>query len=296
MKQIQNSLKDLLQRTFIRDGEISITAVMAFLLSILFMHIYVKAEIFGLPFSEIILDKITLVFEIVVIGSAAKAAGRQVAGRIGHQVVDAVNQKRAERQQQRRGEHTDGDEPKSGKGVPTMRNPPPPPVKVPEPVTALADWAKPYLGLQEVPGPSNNPTIMKWIKDMGWERKYPGFDSDEAAWCSLPPNIGAKELGLQFSDSPAAKSWLSVGEPIPVEDVKAGNFPADSGIVAVFHRNYISPNPLEGSGHVAIFEKVIDAQSYQTCEGNLSNSFRRNTRRFDDRMFIEFRLLKPTEA
>lgn len=295
MKQVQNSLKDLLQRTFIRDGEISITAVMAFVLSALFMHIYIKAEVFGLPFSEIILDKITLVFEIVIIGSAGKAAVRQGAARMGSKVVDLVNSQRAARQDERKRGNEAAPKPESN-GVPSMPNPPAPPVKREPSINALASWAVPFLGLQEIPGPQHNPTIMDWIASMGWSRKYPGFDSDEDAWCSLPPNVGAKTLGLPYSDSPAAKSWLSVGEPISIEAVKAGQYPPDSGIVAVYHRKYIS-NPVHtGAGHVAIFEKALNADTFQTIEGNLSNQFRRSERRFDDRMFIEFRLLKRSEA
>ncbi len=45
------------------------------------------------------------------------------------------------------------------------------------------------------------------------EAGFPGYTSDESAWCSLFMNWVAQEAGLEKSGSLAARSWLNKGFP-----------------------------------------------------------------------------------
>lgn len=92
------------------------------------------------------------------------------------------------------------------------------------------------LGVEEVPGETNNPQIVKYAT----ETQIAGITNDEIAWCSSFVNWCAKQAGLQYSGKANARSWLNVG----VKTVHP-----EPGDVAVFWRE----DPESWEGHVALF-------------------------------------------
>lgn len=100
----------------------------------------------------------------------------------------------------------------------------------------LLQIAMQELGVKEVPGKEANPQILRYAKEAG----FPGYTSDESAWCSLFMNWAAQEAGLEKSGSLAARSWLNKGFSVSIPE---------PGDVVVFWR--VSRESWEG--HVGIF-------------------------------------------
>jgi hypothetical protein len=75
--------------------------------------------------------------------------------------------------------------------------------------------------------------------------------ADEVPWCSSWLNRMAWWLRLPRSRSAAARSWLVVGVPVPLEQAKAG----ENDIVILKRGTGIQPGPevLDAPGHVGIF-------------------------------------------
>jgi uncharacterized protein (TIGR02594 family) len=91
-------------------------------------------------------------------------------------------------------------------------------------------------GLQEIPGPVDNPIIVGWFKELG----FPEVQDDETAWCSCCLNIMAKRSGVEYSGKLDARSWMKVG--LPVQTPKIGH-------VVVFWRG----EKTGWQGHVGLF-------------------------------------------
>jgi len=72
-----------------------------------------------------------------------------------------------------------------------------------------------YYGIKEIPGNKHNKEILGFFKLTGNKN----FKSDEIAWCSAFLAVCAKNAGLDYTNSPLARSWLNVGlsveEPVP---------------------------------------------------------------------------------
>ncbi len=93
------------------------------------------------------------------------------------------------------------------------------------------------LGQKEVRGSGNNPAIVNYAREAGFE----WVNDDETPWCSIFMNWVALKAGLVRSRQASARSWLQVGQnkdtaPLP-------------GDIAVFWRN----SPASWQGHVGIF-------------------------------------------
>lgn len=73
---------------------------------------------------------------------------------------------------------------------------------------------------------------------------------DDVAWCSALVNYIAWLLRLPRSKSLAARSWLSVGLPIPLEDAAAEN---DVVILKRGAPPQPGPERLDAPGHVGFF-------------------------------------------
>lgn len=98
----------------------------------------------------------------------------------------------------------------------------PPPA--PEPAPVHASWslsydiAKRYLGTREIPGKKNNPLIVRWLRQIAsW------VSDDETAWCSAFVNHCAEEAGYERSGKLNARSWLDVGQSVPVSESRKGD-------------------------------------------------------------------------
>ena len=109
-----------------------------------------------------------------------------------------------------------------------------------------------YLGINEIKGKLNNPTIMSWAKDVGVDKIY---TSDEIAWCGLFVAKVILKAGFEVVKDPLwALNWSNFGTKQTV---------AMLGDVLVFKR--------EGGGHVG-FYVAEDANYYHVLGGNQSDS------------------------
>lgn len=122
-------------------------------------------------------------------------------------------------------------------------------------ITAV-DLAQRYVGIRELATTGkNHPLIQWWLSLCGFSMETP----DEVPWCSAFINGIAWELRLPRSKSAAARSWLTVGTPVPDKDAIVG---CD---VVVLKRNN---NPAQG--HVGLFMGWNGA-SVQLLGGNQDN-------------------------
>ncbi len=110
-----------------------------------------------------------------------------------------------------------------------------------------------FYGLKEVPGEVNNPTIMKWAKDLG----HTWVQNDETAWCCLWINWLAWSLHLEYSKELLARSYLPLGDNIQVPQ---------RGHIVVFWRK----GPQTKWGHVGMFVRQEGDLIY-TLGGNQKN-------------------------
>lgn len=102
----------------------------------------------------------------------------------------------------------------------------------------LYDLASRFVGLREAAGSANNPAILGMLHlDAQWPT------GDDVPWCSAFCNYVAWLLDVPRSKSLRARSWLSVGIPIDLDDAQRGQD------VVIFSRG---PNP--EAGHVAFFD------------------------------------------
>ena len=109
-----------------------------------------------------------------------------------------------------------------------------------------------YLGINEIKGKLNNPTIMSWAKDVGVDKIY---TSDEIAWCGLFVAKVIKKSGFEIVKDPLwALNWSKFGTKQSV---------AMLGDVLVFKR--------DGGGHVG-FYIAEDKNYFHVLGGNQSNS------------------------
>jgi uncharacterized protein (TIGR02594 family) len=111
-------------------------------------------------------------------------------------------------------------------------------------ITAF-DIAQRFVGIEEADGPTSDPMILAMLKlDAKW------VEDDETPWCSAFANYVAWLLRLPRSKSLAARSWLTVGIPIPLEDALPEN-----DIVVLWRGLEPQPGPdvLQAPGHVGFF-------------------------------------------
>ncbi len=112
-----------------------------------------------------------------------------------------------------------------------------------------------FLGITEVAGTMHNPQIVAMLRlDQSW----PG--GDEVPWCAAFVNYIAWLLNVPRSRSLAARSWLTIGQTVDLNDAVRGND------VVVFSRG---SNP--AAGHVAIFDR-LDGPYVYVLGGNQGDS------------------------
>lgn len=252
---------------FIKDdtGEVNLLTVMITLLMAMFLFVFVKAEVFNQPVSEIMTSAIVQLISIAFGGVGAIGIGRKA--------VDFVNQSRVKKP-------TDKTRTTLVKSNEVQS-------VVSTQVSNAYDIAKQYVGLKEIEGDEHNPKIMEWVNRLGFQNKY-GIKSDEVAWCATFANGVLLEFGLQGSGSPRAKSFLDIGTTYNIGD-ELPNKPF--AIVAVSHRGYINPNTKEGSGHVELVDpQSITESRYSSIGGNVSDQVKSMNRTYD-KFFIEFRVI-----
>lgn len=106
--------------------------------------------------------------------------------------------------------------------------------------TSLHKLGARFMGMREIAGATHSPQIMAMLHlDANWP------SGDEVPWCSAFVNYVAWLLDLPRSKSLAARSWLTVGRPVTLDEAVCGND------IVIFSRG---SNPAQG--HVAIFDRL----------------------------------------
>lgn len=110
-------------------------------------------------------------------------------------------------------------------------------------VTAF-DIAQRFVGTKEVGGAVDNPQITAMLKlDNDWP------ENDEVPWCSAFVNYVCWLLRLPRSKNLRARSWLTVGKGIYLDDAEPGD------IIVLKRGSGEQPGPdvLEAPGHVGFY-------------------------------------------
>lgn len=110
------------------------------------------------------------------------------------------------------------------------------------------------IGIKEVPGSKDNPEILKYFNETGFDGAKL---KDETAWCSAFMNWVALQSGLETTNKLNARSWLKVG--LSVKKPKMGD-------VVVFWRE----SKTSWKGHVGLF--IRETRSYIYCLGGNQNN------------------------
>lgn len=109
-------------------------------------------------------------------------------------------------------------------------------------ITAF-DLAQRFVGLKEVPGATAHPQILAMLSlDVSWPK------DDEVPWCSGFANYICWLLRLPRSKSLLARSWLLVGQPVPLAQARVG-----FDVVVLNRGGAPSPDILTGPGHVGFY-------------------------------------------
>ena len=114
-------------------------------------------------------------------------------------------------------------------------------------ITAF-ELAQRFVGIQEVSGNVANPQILAMLK---LDNKWPKDDS--VPWCAAFMNYIAWLLRLPRSKSLRARSWLLIGESIPISEAKVG---FDVVILKRGGLNQPGPEVIKAKGHVGWFAGV----------------------------------------
>lgn len=145
-----------------------------------------------------------------------------------------------------------------------------------------------YEGIKEVAGKGDNPIIVGWFKEVGWDRAYK-YVHDSVYWCALLIAVICKRNNLQMV-KPNAKSALSIGKKLTLKEateiLKSGhNKPFI--IVAVFHRGI----PGSDSGHIVLVLDII-GEKFNALSGNDSDEVLHRRYDINQSDFISFVLLE----
>lgn len=111
-------------------------------------------------------------------------------------------------------------------------------------VTAF-DIAQRFVGVKEVAGSVDNPQVMAFLRlDNTWP------ENDEVPWCSAFANYVAWLLRLPRSKNLRARSWLTVGQGVSLEEARPG---FDIVILKRGSGEQPGPEVIEAPGHVGFY-------------------------------------------
>ena len=130
-----------------------------------------------------------------------------------------------------------------------------------------------FYGLEEVPGEKDNPIILDWFSDLGFN----WVQDDETAWCSCFINWVALKCGCERSFELTARSWLRIGEETVHPEV---------GDIVVFWREHLSG----WKGHVGLFTGFDTKGNIYTLGGNQDNKV--NIKLYDKDRLLSYRKLR----
>ena len=125
------------------------------------------------------------------------------------------------------------------------------------------DIAQRFVGVQEVPGTTSNPHVLAMLRlDAQWP------EGDSVPWCSAFVNYVAWLLRLPRSKNLLARSWLTVGEVISLENAEPGFD------VVIFKRGsgeQPGPEVIDAPGHAGFYAGV-EEENILVLGGNQSDS------------------------
>lgn len=107
-----------------------------------------------------------------------------------------------------------------------------------------------YLGITERPGTADMAFIVAWLQQCD-----PSVQHDEVPWCSAFVSHIAWLLDLPRSKSLSARSWLTVGAPLELDQAQVG-----FDVVILKRGDGPQPGPevLHAPGHVAFYAGRIE--------------------------------------
>ena len=111
------------------------------------------------------------------------------------------------------------------------------------------------IGLRELKGDKHNPDIVQMFADVG----HPWVKDDETAWCAAFVGAMLERAKLPSTRALNARSYLDWGDPIDLENARAGD-------IVVFSRG----NPQGWQGHVGFFVRR-NGTNIEVLGGNQSD-------------------------
>ncbi|MGE0212283.1 MAG: TIGR02594 family protein [Parvibaculaceae bacterium] len=127
--------------------------------------------------------------------------------------------------------------------------------------------ARAALGLKEKAGGAHEARILEMFNDVG----HGWVDNDETAWCAAFVGSCLERSGIRSTRALNARSYLSWGEPVSIEEARPGD-------VAVFSRGKEA-----WQGHVG-FVLAVTAKAIRLISGNSGNAV-------TDQLYPRFSLL-----
>lgn len=106
------------------------------------------------------------------------------------------------------------------------------------------DLAERFVGIKEIGGQVDNPMILAMLK---LDNEWP--DGDEVPWCSAFANYICWLARLPRSKDLRARSWLTVGKGVPLDEAQPGD-------VIVLQRgsgDQPGPEVIDAPGHVGFY-------------------------------------------
>lgn len=122
---------------------------------------------------------------------------------------------------------------------------------------------KQHIGLREIPGAKDHPTIVKWGKDAGID----WWNNDDDAWCAVAVNGALVNAGYPSTKSALARSFVKYGKRLDKPK---------RGAIVVMPRG---SNPT--FGHVAVVDEVLSNGYLKTVNGNVGNMMKVSTYHVD---------------
>ncbi len=111
--------------------------------------------------------------------------------------------------------------------------------------TSAFDLAQRFVGVKEIPTDESNPQVLAMLKlDGDWPK------GDHVPWCSAFTNYIAWLIRLPRSKSLRARSWLTVGKAVELNDATIG---FDVVILKRGGGRQPGPTVINAPGHVGFF-------------------------------------------
>ena len=123
------------------------------------------------------------------------------------------------------------------------------------------DLAQRFTGIKEIGGQVDNPMVLAMLK---LDNEWP--ENDEVPWCSAFANYICWLARLPRSKDLRARSWLTIGKGIRLEDAVPGD------IIVLQRGKGDQPGPeiLDAPGHVGFYAGRFD-QFIEVLGGNQSD-------------------------